>query len=542
MSRAETGDRRQETGDRRQETGDRETADLHRHRHLAAVFFVGFVLTCLMSLVSCLSFTEAAVSKSNDRRLEAGAASQGGGTAESPTTHPTLNVRLRTVATVGDAVAGNRVSSSRFRVVPGFLGAALSGTTVTAPLTDLDISAVEAKTDALGAAIAAQTWQTDSTPLFLWDAPGTGLDVAGYSYAVDGEPDNVVDTTSASWDVAQSDAGLLTDGKRIFTVKAINSAGNAGKAASFELWVDTTAPQIASYAPSSGSLLATLNPTVTATVSDAASGVTRASVTLLVNGVTASVTLDEASGTLSSTSGSWKEGTNSVTLTVKDVVGNAQTAQVWSVVLDVTPPAGSVVINGGAEMTTSVYVTLGINGSDATSGLARMLLSNEVLTGYVEEPYVALRELWKLTAVRGLQTVYAKFIDKAGNTSDPVSDSIDVSLLAPETVITSGPAGYTLTRSGAFTFMCPESECLFSYAFDDGEWSPWSAETSATQEALVFGNHYVRVKAAREVNGIEGIQVDEEDPSPAERTWIVGVEPSVLTIPKGPPIKVWRLD
>ena len=59
---------------------------------------------------------------------------------------------------------------------------------------------------------------------------------------------------------------------------------------------------------------------------------------------------------------------------------------------------------------------------------------------------------------------------------------------------------------------------------------------------LLFGNHYFRVKAAKEVNGIDGIQPDEEDPSPAERTWIVGVEPSVFTVPKGPPIKVWRIE
>jgi hypothetical protein len=50
------------------------------------------------------------------------------------------------------------------------------------------------------------------------------------------------------------------------------------------------------------------------------------------------------------------------------------------------------------------------------------------------------------------------------------------------------------------------------------------------------------VKAARDVNGIQGIQSDEEDPSPAERTWIVGVAPSMIAVPKGPPIKIWRLE
>jgi len=90
--------------------------------------------------------------------------------------------------------------------------------------------------------------------------------------------------------------------------------------------------------------------------------------------------------------------------------------------------------------------------------------------------------------------------------------------------------------------MCPEGGCQFSYAFDDGDWSEWSDTATASLTGLAFGNHYFRVKAAKDLNGLEGIQPDEEDPSPAERTWIVGVEPSMLTIPRGPAIKVWRLE
>ena len=70
----------------------------------------------------------------------------------------------------------------------------------------------------------------------------------------------------------------------------------------------------------------------------------------------------------------------------------------------------------------------------------------------------------------------------------------------------------------------------------------FTVATTATREGLAFGNHYFRVKAAKEVNGTPGIQPDEEDPSPAERTWIVGVEPSILIVPKGPHIKLWRLE
>jgi len=171
-----------------------------------------------------------------------------------------------------------------------------------------------------------------------------------------------------------------------------------------------------------------------------------------------------------------------------------------------------------------------------------VLISNEELTGYVEEPYVTVRELWKLTPIRGLQRGYVKFIDRAGNTSAPVSAAIDLGLLAPKTIITGGPAGLVPQHDTTFTFMCPEGNCVFSYAFDNGPWSAWSSVTSAAQEALPLGNHYFRVKAAQEVNGRPGIQPDEEDPAPAERTWVIGVEPPMLGLPKGPLIKMWRLE
>ena len=88
-------------------------------------------------------------------------------------------------------------------------------------------------------------------------------------------------------------------------------------------------------------------------------------------------------------------------------------------------------------------------------------------------------------------------------------------LLAPETILLSGPAGITPEREAKFTFGCPEGNCVYSHAFDHDDWSDWSSETSATVGGLPFGNHYFKVKAARELNGIEGIQPDEQDPTPA---------------------------
>ncbi len=59
---------------------------------------------------------------------------------------------------------------------------------------------------------------------------------------------------------------------------------------------------------------------------------------------------------------------------------------------------------------------------------------------------------------------------------------------------------------------------------------------------LPIGNHYFRVKAAKDTNGQDGIQLEEEDPTPAERAWIIGVEAPLPVGPLGPPVKLWRIE
>ncbi|OGX39284.1 MAG: hypothetical protein A3C53_02020 [Omnitrophica WOR_2 bacterium RIFCSPHIGHO2_02_FULL_68_15] len=471
------------------------------------------------------------MSSGQDNQLETGLANQGG--------RLTGSSKFKQQSAVGDAFSSHRLGGSRFRIFPGFLGGDSSSTVV--PVNALDLTVLYAKTDAFGQTITPAEWQTDRDPLFIWAPPIAADNVAGYSYAIDGAPDDIADTVATSFNVATATPNTLADGKHTFSVKAIGTGGIAGTPLSLEVWADTTPPQVVGREPQPGALF-NAPPAVTATISDAHSGVSVATVTVLVNGTAGSVTFDAQTGTATAAGGNWHEGSNSIELRASDAVGNLQTPVVWSVVLDLAPPTGTITINGGAVMTTSAFVTLSLTGADDISGLAHLLVSNDELTGYVQEPFVTLRELWKLTPVRGIQSVFVKFVDRAGNASAPVSDAIELALLSPETVITSGPAGFTPDQGATFAVMCPEGGCVFSYAFDAAPWSEWSPAAIATADGLAFGNHYFRVKAAKDVDGTPGIQPDEEDPSPAERTWIVGVEPSVFVIPRGPHIKLWRLE
>ena len=493
-------------------------------------------IVAAVSFVSCLSVlspqAQAEVSRGKSQKVDSTQVNQAGPGAKSS--------NLRQTLSVGASFSNDQLKSAHFQLRPGLLWSTLSSTDLLPP-TELDLSVLYAKVSPAGVDILPKTWQIDKDPIFLWEPPATGLELAGYSYAIGESPDDEVDTTRLSFDVAQSSLVALPDGQHVFTVKAINTAGQSGNPLSFDLWIDTTPPQILSYTPPSGVLLNTRSTTISASLTDQGCGVDVSHLALLVNRSNAAVQFDPATGILVSTSSEfWKEGTNSLELRVADFLGNAQTPLVWSLSMDTTPPEGSVRINADAQKTTTIYVTLDLNASDALSGIDRMMISHEELSGYVEEPFVTTRS-WLLRAVRGSQKVYVKFIDKAGNVSEPYFDEIELQLFSPDTRITSGPAGVVTSPVSSFTFQCSEADCVFSYAFDHDAWSAWSKTDSVTRTDLGMGNHYFRVKAAKESNGINGIQADEEDPSPAERTWIVEIE-QPLTIPLGPPIKLWRLE
>jgi hypothetical protein len=506
-----------------------------RARRFVLASFFSSLLT--YSLTHLLTPDALAASKSDRYQLQVGETGQAGtGTSSSG------SGRRMDVA-VGGAVAGGRITSGRFIIRQGFFEAAFGSAVSVPPPDELDLSVLYAKTHPLGLEIPPRVWQTDADPLFIWEPPSAGLAVAGYSYAMEAEPDDQIETVLTSWNVAEDPLRRLADGVHVFRVKAIGLSGQAGAARAFELWVDTAPPTISGTAPGTGALINTRSPLINATLADAHSGVDDASVAVLVNGRAVNATVDEATGALTASGlGAVEEGVNRIELRVSDTAGNAQTPLVWTFTADATPPSGRVLINGGSSMTTSVYVTLTLTAGDETSGVTAMLLGNDPVLGYVEEPFATVRELWRLNAVRGLQRVYVKFKDAAGNISEAVLDAIELQLLAPETLILSGPAGLRQERDAAFTFGCPESDCVFSYAFDHDEWSDWSAETAASADGLVFGNHYFKVKASKEANGIPGIQPDEEDPTPAERTWIIGVEGLSVPLPRGSPIKLWRFE
>jgi hypothetical protein len=128
-----------------------------------------------------------------------------------------------------------------------------------------------------------------------------------------------------------------------------------------------------------------------------------------------------------STSKSWTlnsgDGLKTVYVQFKDGAGNASASYSDTIILDSTPPSGSVDINGGAAHATNVSVALTLSASDSGSGVSQMRFSNDGASWSSWENYGTSKS-WTLIGGDGLKTVSAQFKDLAGNLSATATDTI----------------------------------------------------------------------------------------------------------------------
>ncbi|MDP3919206.1 MAG: S8 family serine peptidase [Candidatus Omnitrophota bacterium] len=154
------------------------------------------------------------------------------------------------------------------------------------------------------------------------------------------------------------------------------------------------------------------NPTLT--------GTKAADTALWLNGVEV-VALDSAT-TWSVPVSLPSESLHSFSFTSKDADGNESSASVIELTLDTTVPAGSVVIDGGAAVTTDLNVSLTLSQVDANPDKMRVFVEGADVTGWInyQASYTAT-----LPSGDGLKEVRVEFKDKAGNVStDFIADTI----------------------------------------------------------------------------------------------------------------------
>nr|MBU1328421.1 hypothetical protein [Candidatus Omnitrophota bacterium] len=441
-----------------------------------------------------------------------------------PTTEGYIDYKWRVRVSDGYDYSGWEVASNGFKLAIG----------------KLEVPIIWAKTSTGGGNIPAQLWQGCGNPYMSWEYPVKGVQPIGYSYAWGDLPDNQADTSGAFY---HTPSDLLGDGVRVFNLKAENSAGVWGETASFELWIDRGSPIIGNYSPSKGSILASDKPTITISATDDKSGVDSSAINMKINKSVVDAAYDEkAQSIIYVPSISLSEGSNVISLEVADFVGNKTSQLVWSFTVDTKGPAGYVIINNQDAVTNSVYVNLSLGASDSTTEVDNMVISNDgVFDTEQWELFKTKKENWALAPISGTRKVYVKFKDTAGNESEVFSDTIELIIIAPDTIITSGPSLLTKSKEALFTFKGSVEDCLFRWKFDDEEWSNWSKDTSVTRKDFKDGNHYFKVQAAKDVNKNTKIDLGEMDPAPAERTWTIS-EKSVIKpeSEKKKPFKFWK--
>ncbi len=130
------------------------------------------------------------------------------------------------------------------------------------------------------------------------------------------------------------------------------------------------------------------------------------------------------------------DGTRWMNVQVKDVAGNMRTV-FDSIVLDSTPPAASIVINGGDASTSSRDAVLTLTGTDALSGVDQMRLSFDSGSTWSSWENFSASKNVTLTDGAGQKQVQFQIRDKAGNLSLIASDSIQYSPVSTGIIFTS---------------------------------------------------------------------------------------------------------
>ena len=444
-----------------------------------------------------------------------------------PTTEGYIDYKWRVRVSDGYDYSGWEVATNGFKLAKG----------------KMDVPIIWAKTAPTGKNISNKLWQGCGDPYMYWEYPVKGsqsIQPIGYSYAWGEMPDNQADTAGASY---QTPSDLLADGVRVFNLKAENSAGNWGEVASFEIWIDRGSPVIGNYSPSKGSMLATDRPVITISATDDKSGINPDAINMKINKSSVAAAYDDKTQSIVYIpSVPLSEGDNVVAIEVADNVGNKTSQLIWSFVVDTKGPAGYVIINNQDAVTNSVYVKLELGATDSTTEVKDMVISNDgVFDTEQWELFKSKKDNWMLTPISGTRKVYVKFRDTAGNESEIYSDTIELIIIAPDTIITSGPSLLTKSREALFTFKGSVEDCMFRWKFDDEEWSVWSKDTSVTRKDLKDGNQYFKVQAAKDVNKNTKIDLDEIDPAPAERTWTISETGVIKPEPeKKKPFKFWK--
>jgi hypothetical protein len=127
----------------------------------------------------------------------------------------------------------------------------------------------------------------------------------------------------------------------------------------------------------------------------------------------------------------------------------------------------------------------------------------------------------------GSHTVTISAKDQAGNgESPPATHSWTVDTSTPDTIIDGGPTGTVSAKTATFAFSSPNAGAGATYACSLDAAAFATCTSPFTKIGLIDGVHTFRVRASDTANN--------QDITPAERTWTVDTVPPTVTITGGP--------
>lgn len=222
------------------------------------------------------------------------------------------------------------------------------------------------------------------------------------------------------------------------------------------------------------------------------------------------------------------EGNVTIYLRLRDAAGRISETYNDSIVIDTTPPEGTLIINGGAKYTNSTTVTLSLEWTDLT-GVVSMMVSNDPdFEGAMwQDPMDAMS--WMIGETDGVHTVYVRIRDFVG-WETVLTDDIILDRTPPAASLSiNRDAEFTTSRDVTLNITLYDENPISFKLVNEGEPWPESWRTTGSPVDLPWvlstgadGHRTVRM-LVRDAGGNEFVAIDDIvlDTTPPEGTLLI---------------------
>jgi hypothetical protein len=277
----------------------------------------------------------------------------------------------------------------------------------------------------------------------------------------------------------------LSQGSHTFSVKAQDTSGNQGGAASSTWTIDTIAP------PSPVITSTPANPTAKTSASfnfsDAEAGVNF--LCQLDTGAFLACTSPKAYSTLS-------QGTHTFSVQAQDAAANPSSATTFSWTIDTTPPPQPAITSMPANPTNQTTASFSFSDTQAAVSFLCKMDNSAFSACTSPKSYSGLSQ--------GTHTFTVKAQDTAGNQSSPATFLWTIDTTSPpKPVITSAPPSTTSQTSASFSFSDAQSSVTFLCQLDSSSFVVCTSPKSYAGP-LSTGKHTFTVRAKDAAGNVSG--------------------------------------